>query len=100
MILDSLAGSHYSHKAGISGTVTVPAGYFVTGIAACAASAAGSIAITPGGANQTATALDTITLPNVGWFSCAFLGELGPGTIIVFTTTDAYLVKLAKMASG
>jgi hypothetical protein len=101
MILDTLAGSRYSYDAGTSGTVTVPASKYVTAIYAYgSAAAAGSLTITPGGANQKPIAGSAITIPAGVWFVLNFLGQLGPGSVLVFATTDSYYVEYATMTGG
>lgn len=103
MILDQIAGSRYSHAAGTAATVTVPAGYIVTGISAFASSAS-AITITPGGAGQDGAALTAITLPaSSGWYHApanVFLGQLGGGSVIVFASTAAYVVYYAKIGAS
>lgn len=101
-----LASSRYSHAAGASGTVTVPVGTQVTSITAhvAAGDPDGTLTITPGGANQVATALDAIPLPNgeVYQFPAHVLGmgQLGGGTVLVFAGTDSYLVTYALLRTG
>lgn len=102
-ILDQIAGSRYSHLAGTAGTATVPAGFNVTGFT-CISSGGGTLVITPGGANQSAIALPTITIPATSdWLNPpanVFLGQLGGGTTFVFSGTDSYIVWLEKNTTG
>jgi hypothetical protein len=100
-ILDQIGASQFSYQAGSSGTVTVPAGVFVTAIAVHATSA-GSFTITPKGPGTVApaTAGASVPIPAGVGFSLEFLGELGPGTVIVFTGTDMYFVRQAKLSGG
>jgi hypothetical protein len=80
-------GLHYS--AGVSGTYTVPANAYATGIT-CHATTVGSLSINSG---------DAIPIPAGAAFSMSppLLGtnfQLGPGSTIVFTGTDSYVVVL------
>ncbi len=89
-----LATGRYAHAAGSAGTVTVPAYAQVIG-GTCYSSAGGTLVITPNGPNQTGTAQPTITLPagvafDLTWL--AGLGMLGPGSTLVFASTDTYVV--------
>lgn len=99
-----LAGSRYSHAAGASGTVTVPAGSNVTSVS-CHSTGGGTLTITPGGANQTGVAQTAIPIPaGSDWFvippHVVALGQLGGGTVLVFTGTDSYIVTYATFRSG
>ena len=96
-ILDSLASSQFSYAAGTAGTVTVPAGVVVTSLGAHVTGSGATLTITPKGPMQTGTAGAAIPLPPGGWFGLSFLGELGPGTVLVFAGTDSYVVFFAKM---
>lgn len=102
-ILDQIAGSRFNYLAGTAGTATVTAGWNVTGIT-CISSGGGTLVITPGGANQQASALPSITIPaTTEWFNPpanVFLGQLGGGTTFTFTGTDSYVVWLEKNVSG
>ena len=100
VILDSFAGSQFSYAAGVSGTVTVPAGVFVRSIRALGAGGA-TLVITPQGPNQSNTAGSSIPLPSsTQYWECDFLGELGPGTTLAFTSTASYFVSYAKFKAG
>lgn len=75
-------------------TATVPAYGAVVGVSAYSA-AGGTIVITPAGANMTGVALATITVPagvayDLPWLVA--LPAMGPGTILVFSSVDAYVV--------
>lgn len=102
--LAMLAGSRYSHAAGASGTVTVPAGVTITGIK-CHSTAGGTLTLTPKGANQNNTAQAAIPIPaSSDWFEfpphILSFGQLGEGTVIAFASTDSYLVTYATFRSG
>lgn len=96
-ILDQLASSQFSYVAGISGSVTVPEGVVVTSIGCHISGASATLSIKPGGAGQDETQGPDIPLPPAGWFGLKFLGELGEGTVIVFTNTDSYFVFYSKL---
>jgi hypothetical protein len=90
--------SRFSYDAGASGTVTVPAGKKVVGIA-CHASGAGSFTIAPTGPNDAAAVTGaSIPLPAGTSFSIGRpvldgdQNEVGPGSVIIFTGTDSYFV--------
>lgn len=92
--LTMLAAGRYQHDAGTAGTVTVPAYGQVIG-GTCYSSTGGTLIITPRGPNQTGTAQPTITIPagvsfDLTWL--AGLGMLGPGSTLVFASTDSYVV--------
>lgn len=93
--LSLIAGGRYQHDAGTSGTATVPGSAHIIG-GTCYSSAGGTLVITPKGANQTGNAQPTITLPagvpfDLTWL--AGLGMLGPGSTLVFSGTDSYVVQ-------
>jgi hypothetical protein len=96
MILDTVASSNFSYAAGVSGNVTVPAGLSVRAFWCVGGSGGGTLVITPGGANQVATAGATITIPAGISFGELMLTELGPGTVFVFTGTSSYFVQYTK----
>ena len=92
--LSLLAVGRYAHDAGTVGTVTVPSFGQVIG-GTCYSAAGGTLVITPHGPNQTGSAQPTITIPagvafNLTWL--AGLGMLGPGSTLVFASTDTYVV--------
>lgn len=92
-----IAAGRYGHLAGTSGTATVPASATVVGVT-CYSSAGGTLIITPGGANQIASAQPTITLPAGVPFAGPWLANvevLGPGTTFAFSGTDTYVVFLS-----
>lgn len=102
-----ITAGRYSHDAGttIGGTVTVtvPAGCSVTGIMCMCNKAAGSLVITPGGANQTNSAQPTITIPKGAGFeppAQSMFQQLGGGTTFAFTNCDTYLVTYNKAIVG
>lgn len=89
----------FKYNAGVSGTVTVPSGRAVTGITAHASASGASMTIAAQGADTAADPTgDSIPIPAGASIS---LGvpvieqndeQLGPGTVIVFTGTDSYLI--------
>jgi hypothetical protein len=101
MIFDAFAAARFGYASGANGTVAIPSGYVVTGIFA-AASAAATLTITPGGAGQTATAGDAITVPTSGGLRLEgpIVWPLGAGTSLVFATTTSYLVTYAKFGGA
>ena len=93
--------SRFSYLAGTAGTATVPAGYFVTGIAAHATNSGASFTIAPQGPDTSAgVAGPSIPVPagvGFGLGKPTLLGqqdEMGDGTVIVFTGTDMHFVSL------
>ena len=89
-----LSAGRYAHDAGTAGTATVPSYGQVIG-GSCYSSGGGTLVITPRGPNQTGSAQPTITIPagvafNLTWL--AGLGMLGPGSTLVFASTDSYVV--------
>lgn len=103
MILDTISGSQFSYDAGAAASVTVPAGCFVTRVI-CRSSAGGTLTITAKGPNQAAPAVAGTAIPiiaNAPPFQLdGLLGILGPGSILLFTTTDSYYVEYVKMRAG
>lgn len=105
MPFNLIAGSRFAYKAGTgSATITVPAGSQVmTASVRAPAGADATFTITPGGANQTGSAGDTITvIAGSGW-SENFLGQLGGGTVFTITMTGgSYYVSyfLPKMGGS
>lgn len=100
--LTLISAGRYQHSAGTAGTATVPASAYVIG-GTCYSSAGGTLVITPRGANQTATAQPTITIPagvayDLTWL--AGLGMLGPGSTLVFASTDSYVVQYCVQKVG
>jgi len=102
-----ISGGRYSHAAGsaigTTVTVTVPSGANVTGLTCIATTAAGSLVITPGGANQSAVAQPTIPIPVNTSFeppSQSMFQQLGGGTTLAFTNVDAYIVTYNKAVVG
>ena len=99
--LGSAAGvDTFTYLSGTSGTVTVPAGTYVTGVGAYATTA-GTLVITPNGQGVTApVAGPSIPIPaGVGWSMLVPVlirapQELGAGTIFVFTGTTSYTITL------
>ena len=96
-----LSSSQFSYDTGSAGTATVPAGAYVTFVS-CYSAAGGTVTITPRGANQTASTGSAITIPagtpfTLPWPACA---PLGPGSTIVFSSTDTYFVSYAKAGAG
>lgn len=94
-----VASGRFAYKAGsaISTTVnvTVPNGANVTGLMCLAKTDDGSLVITPGGANQIASAGDTIPIPQGTGFeppAQSMFQQLGGGTTFAFTNVDSYLV--------
>ena len=90
----------FTYLSGTSGTVTVPAATYVTGVGAYATTA-GTLVITPNGQGVTApVAGPSIPIPaGVGWSLLVPVlvrapQELGAGTIFVFTGTTSYTVTL------
>lgn len=97
MILDTLAGARFTYDAGAAATVTVPTGVSVRRIKCCATAGGATLTITPGGANQVASAGAAIPIPNgAQWFDVELLGELGAGTVLAFAGTASYFVQYAK----
>lgn len=100
MILDELANSRSRYLTGASGTVTIATGERVIA-ASCAGSSSFSVTISPSGPGQVAppTAGGAITLAAGGAWSLPemmCLGQLGAGTVFVFTGTDVYMIWTAK----
>lgn len=95
-VLDTINQCKWAYAAGTNGTVTVPAGYYVIGIWCHASASGASLAITPGGAAESAGSAPSIPVPAGSAFSRGFLQQLGPGTSIVFTSTDGYFVDYSK----
>jgi hypothetical protein len=93
----------FTYAAGTSGAYTVPSGCIVTAFW-CYSTAGGSLTIAPGGAGNTETTGDSITLPAAVRFERdlrdnadrANLPQLGEGTVFTFTTTDAYYIEMAS----
>jgi len=99
-----LAGSRFSYDAGVSGTVTVPAGKQVIGMS-CLSIGGGSFTVAPGGANQPSppTAGPSVPLPAGVAFdlsNSSILSQLGGGTVFTFTGTDTYMVAYAESRTG
>jgi hypothetical protein len=89
-----IAASRYSYKAGTgAATITAPAGSQVLSISVRAPSGTdATFTITPGGANQTGTVGETITVLAGTSFSRDFIGQLGAGTVITITGSGSYFV--------
>lgn len=86
----------YAHKAGVTGTVTVPAGTWIAKWTCLGAPGGGSVVITPAGGD----AQDSISVPAGAPLSDEFplavdaRGRLlGEGSTITFTGTSSYLVR-------
>lgn len=95
-VLDLAAGSGFAYVAG-TGTpspVVVPGNCSVKVLSLRAATGApATFTIAPKGAGQTGTAGDTVTVPAGAGFAEDFLpGQLGEGSIITITDSDAYYV--------
>lgn len=100
-ILDLLATGQIGGINGSAGTATLPDGAVCIG-ASAVCTAAGSVTITPHGANQTGTAM-TITIPaGTAWTLplLAGLGQIGGNSTLVFATTDSYSVMWVKPKIG
>lgn len=99
-----IAGARFAYKAGTAGTVTLPSSAVLVSIQTHASAGGATLIITPGGANQVATAGDAIPVPSgANWLRMGLeeLGaELGVGTVLTFTGTDAYVVVYALLKSG
>ena len=103
-LLTLLAGSRFSYDAGVSGTVTVPAGKQVIG-GMVMAPGGGSFTIAPGGANHPnpVVAGPSIPLPAGSSFDLAIFAsatQLGGGTTFVFSGTASYMVMYAQHKAG
>ncbi len=95
--------SHFDYAAGASGTVTVPAGRYVTGIA-CHATSAGTLTILAQGEETSAgTTGASIPLPAGVGLSLGApvirgdINELGPGSVFTFVGTDMYLLAYTRV---
>ena len=91
----------FTLAAGTAGTVTVPTGVFVTSLSCHATGSGATLTITPSGPNITdAAAQPAIPVPAGGAYALARpvlagnANELGAGTTIVFSGTDAYSVTM------
>jgi hypothetical protein len=100
----------WSYAAGTSGTVTVPARSYVSGITACAGGDAAGATVTVGAVGTAAdgAALDgsagpTVTVPISGCWSPpsleGFRFSLGPGAVLTFVGTTNYTVTYAAYGS-
>lgn len=101
-MLSPLSATRFSYASGTSGTVTVGSGNQVS-LITCYSVAGGTLTITPGGGNQSASAGSTITIPAGTSFSrdwAPTYGPLGPGTVLVFASTDSYYVEYALPKMG
>jgi hypothetical protein len=88
----------YAHKAGTTGTVTVPSGAWIAKWTCLGGAGGGTVVITPAGGS----AQDTITVPASASISDDFplavdaRGRLlGEGSTITFAGTSSYLVRFA-----
>ncbi len=96
MIYDYFAGSQFDYDAGAAGTVVVPPGKTV--IAIQCYGTAGTLTITPKGANQNQTAGPAIPIVTTWRMGAGdgLLGQLGEGSILVFASTTSYAVIYAS----
>ena len=101
MPLDDLSPlGRWAYLSGGAGTVTIAAGTAVLSFW-CHATTAGSLVITPAGANQTGVAGSTITIPaNTTFGPFGMAGQLDSGTTFVFTGTDSYFIQVHTLVSG
>ena len=97
----SPGNGRFFYAAGTSGTVTVAAGSYVTGISCHATGSGATLTITPSGPDVTSpVAGPAIPIPQNGALSLSkplLTGnsdELGTGSTLVFSSTDAYIVTL------
>ena len=93
----------FDYLAGTSGTVTVPANFFVTGIQAHASVAGASLTVTPvgadGGGGIALAAIPIASGSTLALGGPAILGhadEIGPTSSMVFASTDSFLVTLRR----
>lgn len=92
----------FGYYAGSSGTVTIPAHVYITGIG-CHATTAGTLAMTLVGPWSDGGASPSIPIPaGVGWSAppeiIGALNSLGPGSVITFTGTDSYTITYTAYA--
>ena len=102
MPLEDLAPlGRWTYYSGTAGTVTLVTGQALLSIWAIGGAGAGSLTITPAGANQTGVAGTAIVIPIGALFGpFNFAGQLGAGTVLVFAATASYFVQVHTILSG
>lgn len=97
----SAGNGRFFYAGGTNGTYTVPGGAFVTGISAHATGGGATLTMTPAGPDVTSPVTGpAIPIPAGAALSLSrplLTGnsdELGVGSVLVFTNTDAYIVTL------
>ena len=81
---DSLKRGEYQYKAGVSGTVVIPAGASIRSWSAFALAAGGTVSIAGG---------DNIPVPTNGAVEGDFIESISASTTFIFTGTSGYFIE-------